>query len=144
MAFFYDLLQDSSNITSSRTGVDYNDDADHKDDGAMSLLLVFQPQQFIRPPSNTISIFSADYKAKAGCFRDVAMSATVCQYVRTILSEVQTTSTSYHNFNTQHSIPSVTHSMNVTSDAGYSLYRGGEEVGGCLYMSVHNATFCPL
>ena len=97
---FDGLVEEASNITSSTTVVDYNYDDDQKDDVAIPWLLFFLPQEFFRPPPNKIYIFGADYKAKAGCFRDVAMSATVCQYVRTILSEVQTTSTSYHNFNT--------------------------------------------
>ena len=29
--------------------------------------------------------------------------------------------------------------MNITSDAGDSIYSGDEEGGGCLYVSVHDA-----
>ena len=48
------------------TGVDYNDDYDHKDYD-MPSLLVFEPQEFSRPLSNAISIFGADDKAKSVC-----------------------------------------------------------------------------
>ena len=34
--------------------------------------------------------------------------------------------------------------MNITSDAGNSLRRGGEEGGVCVYVLVHDATFDPL
>ena len=33
--------------------------------------------------------------------------------------------------------------MNITSDAGDSLYIGCEEGGKCVYVSVHDATFDP-
>ena len=49
------------------TGVDYNNDDDHEDDDTMPSLLVFEPQEFAWPPSNTISIFGADDKEKEGC-----------------------------------------------------------------------------
>ena len=68
------------------------------------------------------------------------MSATSRQSVRTIVAEVQAPSASDHDFNTEHLIPSVTHCMKVTSDAGDYLYSDGKEGGGCVYVSVHNAT----
>ena len=34
--------------------------------------------------------------------------------------------------------------MNITSDAGNSLRRGGEEGGVCVYLPVHDATFDPI
>ena len=49
------------------TGVDYNNDNDHENDYAMPSLLVFEPQDFVRPPSNKISIFGADDKKKERC-----------------------------------------------------------------------------
>ena len=60
-----------------------------------------------------------------------------------IVAEGQATSASDHDFNTEHLITSVTCSMNITSDAGYSLYIGGEEGGGRVYVSVQYATFDP-
>ena len=33
--------------------------------------------------------------------------------------------------------------MKITNDAGDSLYSGGEEVGGCVCVYVHDATFDP-
>ena len=35
MYHFHDLVEDDSTITSSTTGVDYNDEDDHEDDEAM-------------------------------------------------------------------------------------------------------------
>ena len=68
-------------------GVDNNDDYYHKDDDEMPSLLVFYPQKFVWPPSNVISIFGADDKEKAGCGRDVSISATVSQSVCTLVAE---------------------------------------------------------
>ena len=67
MAHLHDLLGQDSNITISMTGVDYNDDYDHKDYDTMPSLLVFEPQEFSRPLSNAIAIFGADDKAKSVC-----------------------------------------------------------------------------
>ena len=61
MSHLHNLVEDAISITSSTTGVDYNNDDNQKDDDAMPSLLVFEPQEFIRPPSNAI-----DDKAKAG------------------------------------------------------------------------------
>ena len=83
------------------TGVDYNDDYDQKYYDTMPSLLVFEPQEFSRPLSNAIAIFGANDKSKSVCDRDVAISATGCQYVRTIIEEVQAPSASDHNFNTE-------------------------------------------
>ena len=33
--------------------------------------------------------------------------------------------------------------MNIKIDAGGSIYSGGEEVGGCVHVSVHDTTFDP-
>ena len=33
--------------------------------------------------------------------------------------------------------------MNITSDTGYFLYSCGEEVGGSVYVSFHDAIFDP-
>ena len=57
MAHLYDLLEEDCTITSSTKCVDYN-----KDDGAMTSLLVFEPQDFVRSPSNKIAIFDTDDK----------------------------------------------------------------------------------
>ena len=46
MDHLHDLVDQASNITSSTTGVDYNDDYDHEDDDAMPSLLFFEPQDF--------------------------------------------------------------------------------------------------
>ena len=109
----------------------------------MPSLLVCETQEFIGPPSKSIAIFGGDGMAKAECGQDVEISATGCQYVRTIVSEGQATSVSDHDFNIEYLIPSVTHPMNITSDAEDSLYSSGEEVGFCVYVSVHYATFDP-
>ena len=61
------LVYEASTITSSMTGVDYNDEDDHEDDYSMPSLLVFDPQEFVRPPCKKISIFGNYYKAKEGC-----------------------------------------------------------------------------
>ena len=84
---------------------DYNYNNDHEEDGSMSSLLSSYPREFVRPPSNAIAIFGADYKAKAGCGRDVAMSDTGLQFVRTIVAEEHDTSASDNNLNTEHVIP---------------------------------------
>ena len=76
MDSFHDLVEEASNITSSATGVDYNDDYNHKYDDIMPLLLVFGPQEFNCPPSEAIVVFGDDGVEKAGCGRDVAISAT--------------------------------------------------------------------
>ena len=60
-----------------------------------------------------------------------------------IVAEGQATSASDHDFNTEHLITSVTHHVNITCDARDYLYSGGEEGGGCVYVSVHNSTFDP-
>ena len=52
-------------------------------------------------------------------------------------------SASDQDFNTEHLIPSVTHCMNIKSDAGDSVYSGGEEGGVRVYVSVQNVTFNP-
>ena len=62
MAHLHDLVEESSAITSSINGVDYNDDYDHEDDDTMRSLLVFESHEFYHPPSNTIAIFGAYYK----------------------------------------------------------------------------------
>ena len=67
MYYLHDLLEEAITITSSTTGVDYNDENDHEDDDTMPSLLVFEPQDFVRPPSNAISIFGAEERAKGGC-----------------------------------------------------------------------------
>ena len=67
MAHLHDLVEGVGTINSSTTGVDYNDDDDHDNDDAMTTSLVFEPQEFVRPPSKQIAIFGADYKAKSGC-----------------------------------------------------------------------------
>ena len=100
MAHLNDLLEKASTITSSTTGVDYNDKYDHEDDDAITSLLVFEPQDFPQPPSNKIAIFGADDKERAGCSQDVAIYATGHQYIHKILVERQAKSTSEHNFNT--------------------------------------------
>ena len=51
MAHLHDLVKQDSTVTSSMTGVDYNDYYDHKDDDAMPSFLVFESQEFARPPS---------------------------------------------------------------------------------------------
>ena len=51
MSHLHYLLGEDSNITISMTGVDYNDYYDHKDDDAMPSFLVFESQEFARPPS---------------------------------------------------------------------------------------------
>ena len=61
-----------------------------------------------------------------------------------VVAEGQAQIASEHNFNIENLIPSVTHFMNITSDAGDSLRRGGEEGGVCVYVLVHDATFDPL
>ena len=67
MTYLHDLVEKAITVTSSMTGVDYNDDNDHEDNASMPSLLVSEPQEFFRPPLNSISIFDADEKAKAGC-----------------------------------------------------------------------------
>ena len=143
MDHLHDLVEYSSPITSSTTGVDYNNDNDHEYDDAIPSLLVFELQEFVWPPPNAISIFVTEYKAKAGCGQDVAISATGGHSVRTIVAEGQAPSALYHQLNTDHLIPLVTHRMNITSDSGDSLYSGGEEGVGWLYISFHNTTFDP-
>ena len=106
----------------------------------MTSLLVFEPQEFYRTPSNVISIFGADDKAKTGCGQDVAISATGSQYIRRVVVEGKAPSTSYHDFNTEHLIPSVTHHIKITSDARDYIYSGSKEGGGCVYVSVQDAT----
>ena len=64
MAHLHGLVEEASTITSSMTGVDYNDDYDHEDDDAMPSLLAFEPQEFTWTSSNEINIFGADDKAK--------------------------------------------------------------------------------
>ena len=124
MASLHGLAEEASNITSSTTGADYNDDYDHEDDESIPSLLVFELQEFIRPTSNEIAIFGADDREKAGCGRDVSISATVSQSVCTLVAEEQTPSSSYHDFNTDNLIPSVTHCMKITKDTGYYIYIG--------------------
>ena len=58
-----------------------------------------------------------------------------------IVSEGQAPRSSDYNFNTEHLIPSLTHRMNITSNAGDYFYIGSEEGGGYVYLYVHNATF---
>ena len=106
-----------------------------------NLIISFEPQEFARPPSNAISIFGNDDKAKAGCVRDVTISNTGWQSICTIVAEGQAPSASDQEFNTEHLIPSVTHRMNITGNTGGSLYSNGNEGGGRLYVSVHDATF---
>ena len=60
-----------------------------------------------------------------------------------IVAEVQAPISSDHDFNTEHLISSVTYRMNITSDTGDSLYSSGYELGGYVYVSVHDATFYP-
>ena len=126
MSHLHDLLREASTINIRMTGVDYNDDYEHKDDDAIPSILVYDPQEFARPPLNVISIFGDDDKVKSGCGRDVEIPATGRQSVRTIVAEVQAPSASYHNFNTEQLIPPVTHCMKITSYTGDYLYRGVE------------------
>lgn len=60
-----------------------------------------------------------------------------------VVSERQVPSASDHDFNIEHIIPSVNHRMNMRSDAGDSLCSGGEEGGGCVYVSIQDTTFDP-
>ena len=143
MAHLYDLVEEAITITSSMTGVDNNNDFDHKDDDKLPLLLTFFPQEFAWPPSNAISIFGADDKVKAGCGQNVSISATDSQSVCKLVAEGQASSASYHDFNTYHLIPSVTHHMNISSDAGDYIYIGSKERGDRMYVSVHDAKFDP-
>ena len=57
-----DLLEEASTITSSTTGVRYSNDDDHEYDDTMPSFLVFEPQEFVCPPSIKIAIFGADEK----------------------------------------------------------------------------------
>ena len=66
MSHLHDLVEGSSKITSSMTGVDYNNDDDHEDDDTMPSFLFLDPQEFIRSSSKAISIFGADDKTKSG------------------------------------------------------------------------------
>ena len=125
MAPLHALVEEVGTITISTTGVDCNDEDDNKDDDAITSLLVFEIQEFIRPPSNSISIFGADYKSKSVCGLDVAISTTGFQSVHSIAAEGQDPSALDRDFNTEHLMTSVTHRMNMTSDSGYSLYSGG-------------------
>ena len=125
IAHFHDLLEGGGTITSSTTGVYYNNDNYHEYYDTMPSLLVFEIQEFIRPPSNSISIFGADYKSKSVCGLDVAISTTGFQSVHSIAAEGQDPSALDRDFNTEHLMTSVTHRMNMTSDSGYSLYSGG-------------------
>ena len=127
MSHLHDLVEGSSKITSSTTGVDSNNDDYHEDDGTMPSFLVLEPQEFIRSSSNAISIFGADDKTKAGFVQDVAISDTGSQYVHITVAEVQAPIASDHDFNAEHLIPSLTHIMNITSDAGDCIYSGSEE-----------------
>ena len=86
MAHLHDLVEETSTITIITTGVYYNNDYDHEDNDAIPSLLVFEPQKFVWPPSNIISIFGTDDKADSGCVRDVAISATFRQSVLTIVA----------------------------------------------------------
>ena len=90
-----------------------------------------------------MAIFGTDDKAKSGCGRYVAISATSHQPIRTIVVEGQALIASLHDFDKDNLIPSVTHHMNIKSDARYSVYGGSEEGGGCVYVCVHNTTFEP-
>ena len=83
----------------------------------------------------------ADDKGKEGCGRDFAISTTGCQYVFMIVAEAQAPSAPDHDFNTEHSILSATHHMNITSDACDSLYISDQEGRGRVYVSFHDATF---
>ena len=71
-------------------------------------------------------------------------TATVCQYICTIVAEGQMPRASDHNFNTEKLIPSVTHHMKIAIDAGYSICIGGEEGGGYVYVPVQDAIFDPI
>ena len=62
MAHLYYLVEEDSTVTSSTTGVDYNDYDDHKDNDTITPLLVFETQEFTRTPSNAIAIFGTDDK----------------------------------------------------------------------------------
>ena len=127
MSRLHDLVEGSSKITSSMTGVDYNNDDDHEDDDTMPSFLFLDPQEFIRSSSKAISIFGADDKTKAGFVQDVAISVTGSQYLCTNVAEGQAPRASDHDFNTEHLIPSLTHIMSITSDAGDYIYSDSEE-----------------
>ena len=129
--------------TSSTTGVDYNDNADHEDDDKITSSSVFEPQEFVQPPLNAIYVFDADDKANTGCGKDVAMYDTCHHYVRMVVAERQVPSASYYYFHTDKLIPSGINIMNIESDAGDYLYSDGKELGGCVYVSVHGVTFDP-
>ena len=141
MNHFHDLLKEYINITISTNGVEYNDDDDPKDNDAIPTLLVFEPQEFVRLPSNTIAIFGLNDKENAGCCQDISISATCRQSECTIILEGQATVSSDHNFNTEHLIPSLTHCVNIKSDTGNSPYRGGNEGGGCMFVSIQYDAF---
>ena len=61
------LMDKASNITISMTGIDYNYEYDHEYYDTIPSFLFFESQELVRPTSNTIAIFGADDKAKAGC-----------------------------------------------------------------------------
>ena len=86
IAHLNDLVEEDSTITISTTGVYYKNYYNHEDDDTITSLLFFGPQKFVWLPSNTISIFGADDKEKSGCVQDVSISATVHQYVLTVVS----------------------------------------------------------
>ena len=143
MDHLHDLVEEASIITSITTGVYYNDDYNREDCDAMTPLLCFEPQEFVRPPSNTISIFDTDDKATSVCGQDVTISANGHQSVLMIVAEGQAPSASYHDFNIDHLITSVTRFVNITSGAGDSLSSGGEKGGGCVHVSLHDTTIEP-
>ena len=75
---------------------------------------------------------------------EVPISCNTTVYLsHTIVAERREPITSDHELNTEHLLPTVTHSMNTKSDTGGSLYIGGDEGGGRVYVSVHDATFDP-
>ena len=143
MAHLRYLVEEAITITIITTGVGYKDDNENEDDDATPSLLVFEPQDFVRTPSNTTVIFGAYDKAKEECGQDVAISATVIQYLCTIVAEEHAPSASDHNFNIGHLITSATYRMKITSDAEDPIYIGVDEGGGYVYVSVQDAIFGP-
>ena len=102
-----------------------------------------EDREFVHEPIKAIAVFGQDDKAKAPVGRNVAVCATRSQSLRAIVKDGDIPSAADHDWHSENIIPSVTLRMNISNNAGNSLYSGGKDGSGCIYVSLHDATFDP-
>ena len=99
--------------------------------------------QPLLPHSDTILYLVQYYKASVPVGLSVPLVVVGNQYSRVIFGQDQIVVTADHDWHADKMVTSVTNRMNITERAGESLYSGGINGLGRIFVLVNNATTDP-